>query len=103
MVFMLGYATNSWTLGVDESACVLVRLMKHMDKSGISVAVPKVPKDAKMEKLRLWDLTSTYRVAADSRLPVHGDEGPWRPRDAPVADWIHSQWGNITDGLDLID
>jgi cation diffusion facilitator CzcD-associated flavoprotein CzcO len=103
MVFMLGYPTNSWTLGVDESAFVLTRLMQHMQSRGARSVVPRVPKDATMSRLRLWDLTSTYRVAAESRLPVQGDQGPWKPRVAPVADWIHSRWGNVTTDLEFID
>ncbi|KAF3022600.1 hypothetical protein E8E14_013669 [Neopestalotiopsis sp. 37M] len=103
MVFMLGYPNNSWTLGIDESAFVLVRLMQHMQSCGARSAVPQVSKDTTINKLRLWNLNSTYRVAAESRLPVHGDKGPWKPRDAPAADWIHSRWGNITNGLEFIE
>ncbi|KAI1410472.1 hypothetical protein F5Y13DRAFT_181396 [Hypoxylon sp. FL1857] len=99
MLFSIGYPKNSWTLGADDTAFILVRLFKYMKNKGFRAAVPRVPGGRAMQKSRLWYFSATFVKLADTVLPVYGDTGPWRPRRNPVADWLHARWGNITTGL----
>lgn len=102
MVWMLGFTDNAWTLGADAAAMILVRVLAHMRRNHAASATPRAPEDAALETRRVWPLDSTYRRMADERLPVYGVKGPWAPRRvSPFADYLHSRWGNVTDGLEF--
>ncbi|KAI1841490.1 hypothetical protein JX265_009943 [Neoarthrinium moseri] len=99
LFYMIGYTNASWTLGSDETAFIICRLLKYMERKGIQVSVPRAPRDHQMKPRSSWQLTSTYVKAAEERFPKSGDQGPWRPRRHVPNDWAHARWGNITDGL----
>ncbi|KAG8158967.1 hypothetical protein KVR01_011410 [Diaporthe batatas] len=102
MVWMMGYTDGAWTLGADATARILLRLIAYMQQEQAASATPRAPEDAKVETSRVWPLDSTYRRKVDERLPVYGVKGPWAPRRvSPFADYLHSRWGNVTDGLDF--
>lgn len=100
--FMWGYTNVSWTLGVDSTSTVMYRLFKYMKKQGTRVAVPKTTPGFETKTQTIWDLSATYRLAAEPSLPKYGSEGPWRPRRYFIADMIHAQWGNVTNGLKFL-
>ncbi|OTA63978.1 putative flavin-binding monooxygenase [Hypoxylon sp. EC38] len=102
MMFMLGYTNHSWALGADDTAIVLTRLWKFMEKNGVKSAIPKVPEDATTGTQRVWQLSATYVRAADDALPVYGMTGNWKPRNRPPIDYFHARWGNFTDGLKFL-
>ncbi|KAK7990077.1 hypothetical protein PG989_010392 [Apiospora arundinis] len=103
MVFMLGYATHSWTLGTDNAAMYLVRLLGYMKRKGARSAVPRVPKSAVMRggTQRVCQLESTYIREAGPWLPVCGSTGPWKPKTQPPIDWFSARWGNISTDLNF--
>lgn len=103
MFLMWGYTNVSWTLGVDSTSTIMYRLFKYMKKHGTRVAVPKTtPGFETKTQTIIWDLSATYRLAAESYLPKYGSEGPWRPRRYFIMDMIHAQWGNVTNGLEFM-
>ncbi len=99
MMFMLGYTNHAWTLGVDDTAIVLTRLLKHMEKSGKKSAVARVSPEAATGTQRMWQLSSSYALAADDNLPVYGMAGNWKPRNRPPIDYVHARWGDYTSDL----
>ncbi|KAI1155578.1 putative flavin-binding monooxygenase [Nemania diffusa] len=99
MMFVVGYTNASWTLGADATAHILVRLWKHMKSKGITAATPRVPQQGTKGYRRFWPLTSTYSEHAEKILPKYGNTGPWRPKNSPPMDWLHSKWGDIVTGL----
>lgn len=99
LFFMWGYSNNSWTLGVDASATIVCRLLKHMESRNTRVAVPKTPESFHTKTQTMMKLSSTYIAAAEPYMPKYGSEGPWRPRRDPISDMLHAQWGNVTKGL----
>jgi cation diffusion facilitator CzcD-associated flavoprotein CzcO len=102
LVWMLGYTDGAWTIGADAAALILVRVLKYMRRTQAASVTPRAPRDAAVEMRRLWPLDSTYRQIADQCLPVYGAKGPWAPRRlSPFADYLHSRWGNVTDGLEF--
>lgn len=102
MMFMLGYTNNSWTLGADNTAMYLVRLMSYMKSKGAKSAVPRVPEAVATEPPQgIWQLNSTYVREAQGRLPVCGNTGPWKPKNRPPIDWLYARWGNTTADLDF--
>ncbi|KAK7917290.1 hypothetical protein PG985_010898 [Apiospora marii] len=102
MMFMLGYTNNSWTLGTDNTAMYLVRLMSYMQSKGARSAVPRVPEAvATGAPQSIWQLDSTYVREAKGRLPVCGNTGPWKPKNRPPIDWLYARWGNATADLEF--
>lgn len=101
MFFMWGYTNVSWTLGVDSTATVMCRVLKHMEKQGTRVVVPRMTPGTEQRTQTIWNLSSTYRLASEPYLPKYGSEGPWRPRRYFIPDMVHAQWGNVTKGLEF--
>ncbi|KAL1873254.1 hypothetical protein Daus18300_004074 [Diaporthe australafricana] len=102
LVFMLGFTDAAWMYGADASATILVRVMKQMQRRQASSVTPRATRDATVETKRVWPIDATYRRIADPDLPVYGVKGPWSPRRlSPYADFLHSRWGNVTDGLEF--
>ncbi|KAG9249072.1 monooxygenase flavin-binding family protein-like protein [Calycina marina] len=85
---VLGYTNSSWTLGSEIAADLVCRLIKHMDKKHLASVAPKVPLDAKMERIRVPENSATYMKHAEADMPLGGDRGPWKGRN----DYISDQW-----------
>lgn len=106
LMFTVGYAWASWTLGVDNTAITLCRLFDRMQKKGEEVAIPRKPKGYHVEdgdKVHWMRLTSTYLKKAQGRSPWNdaNGKGPWKARGNVWLDWLHARVGNITKGLEL--
>ncbi|KAI2618915.1 FAD/NAD(P)-binding domain-containing protein [Hypoxylon sp. NC1633] len=102
MMFMFGYTNHAWTLGADNTAIVLARLWRFMDRKAVKTAIPRVTEDAAIGTQRMWQLNATYVLAADDQLPVYGMSGNWKLRNRPPVDWFHARWGDFTSGLEFI-
>ncbi|KAI1466464.1 FAD/NAD(P)-binding domain-containing protein [Daldinia caldariorum] len=100
MMFVFGYADNTWTIAADITARLAVRLLKYMDRKGLKSAVPQISAShITTDTERIFRLSSTYATVAADRLPVYGKTGPWRPRTRPPQDYLHARWGNYRNGL----
>ncbi|KAI1189787.1 putative flavin-binding monooxygenase [Nemania serpens] len=99
LMLVFGYVDASWTLGADATAHILVRLLKHMRSKGVATATPRLPAQGFTSYRKFWQLTSTYSEQVELILPRYGNAGPWRPKNSPPLDWMHSKWGDITTGL----
>ncbi|RYP06607.1 hypothetical protein DL764_003059 [Monosporascus ibericus] len=102
MGFMFGYADGSWTLGVDNTIMILIRLIKFMERKGFASVVPRAPKEAKADTVRLFRLTSTYVARTEYQMPRCGKAGPWRPRTNPLFEWLHARFGDVKTGLQFM-
>lgn len=100
--FVIGYTNASWTLGADTTAQLLVRLLKHMDRNGLTSAVARAPAGAKINEKPVLNLTSTYIVKAKGTFPKAGDVAPWLPRTSYFSDYPSARWGNVTGGLEFV-
>ncbi|KAJ1337841.1 monooxygenase [Microdochium nivale] len=104
-VIMMGYINASWTLGADDSATIMVRVRKYMESRGAEIACPRVSMGQDLGKpVSMWQLSSTYVNAsgAAEKFPKYGRQGPWRPKDNPIKDWWHANYGNISNSLHLM-
>lgn len=97
--FVIGYTNASWTLGADATALLVTRLLKHMDKTGMTSAVPHIDDVSGMKVLPTLNLNSTYISKAKGVLPKASDVGPWRARSNYFADYWGAKWGDINTGL----
>ena len=99
--FVMGYTNASWTLGADTTARIVTRLLKYMDRKGMTSAVPRVKDPKSMKELPLLNLTSTYLQNAKGIFPKAGDVGPWTPRSNYFTDrWVASL-GSLTTGVEF--
>lgn len=103
MFFMFGYTNASWTLGADDSATIMVRVRKHMDKQAAQTACPRLSKGADTsETYKMWQLSSTYVKATGDKFPKYLKDAPWRPKTSPTKDYWHANYGNIDKGLHFV-
>lgn len=106
LMFTVGYAWASWTLGVDNTAIILCRLLDKMQKVGKEAAVPRLPAGSRVpeaDKVSWLRLTATYIKKAGGSTPwndAHGT-GPWKGRGNIWVDWVHARFGNLTKALEL--
>lgn len=104
--FIFGYTTASWTLGVDHTGQAIAKLLKKMERRGLSTATPVVDSEllegsSAMKPEDLFPLKSTYLRKAAGVLPSAGDRGPWRGcRDFFDTWWVGLTCGT-TEGLKL--
>lgn len=107
LVFMLGYARASWTLGTDNTAIAVCRLWKNMKRNGQEVAVPKFPTKqveevGDSEKQHWLDLSATYlKVDTTSPFNLKHGKGPWKAKGNVWFDWLFARFGNIKKSLVL--
>ncbi|CAD0089848.1 unnamed protein product [Aureobasidium vineae] len=96
---VLGYTNASWTLGSDATAQFVTRLLNHMDKKGLSQAVPRVDQNSDMQDQSVLNLSSTYIVKAEGNLPKAGNKAPWLPRSNYLRDLWEMKFGSITHDM----
>ncbi|KAF2966597.1 hypothetical protein GQX73_g6976 [Xylaria multiplex] len=96
LLFMTGYEDASWTLGVDVSAHLFIRLLRLMEQKNAKVIVPKTSKT--MEEKPMFRLSSTYIATAGRVFPKGGTE-QWSPKANYFSDMAGAKWGNITQDL----
>ncbi|ROV99049.1 hypothetical protein VMCG_06583 [Cytospora schulzeri] len=106
LMFTVGYAWASWTLGVDNTAITLCRLFDQMQKMGKEAAVPRLPQGYRVEeaeKVSWLNLAATYIKKAGGSTPWNdaNGKGPWKGRGNIWVDWLHARVGNLTKALDL--
>lgn len=79
MVATFGYINASWTLRAEMVSQYVCRLLNHMRKTGLNVAVPRLrPVDRNMVKRPLIEeFSSGYIQRALPSLPRQGDRAPW--------------------------
>lgn len=74
--FTVGYTNSSWTLKADLVAEYVVRLLAHMDATGLDIAFPH-QSDPDMPTRPLLDFGAGYVQRALDRLPKAGAAKPW--------------------------
>lgn len=94
----IGYVNASWTLKCELIARYVVRLMRHMDRTGWDHATPAAPPpDA--PALPTFDLSSGYIARARAELPWQTDRGPWKLNQDYIKDSVLMTYGRVTDQM----
>ena len=91
-----GYTNASWTLKADLTSEYFCRLINHMDKLGLDIAVPR--KDNSVGRAPLLDFSSGYVQRAIDRFPSQGTTTPWKVHQNYVFDTMTLRFGQINDG-----
>jgi len=101
LVLAFGYTNASWTLKADLTAEYVCRLLRHMDRRGHRIAVPR--RDAGVQPSPFLDFTSGYVQRAAGVLPKQGDRKPWRVYQNYFMDMLTIRHGRIDDGVMQFD
>ncbi|HYI64076.1 MAG TPA: NAD(P)/FAD-dependent oxidoreductase [Allosphingosinicella sp.] len=91
-----GYTNASWTLKCDLTSRYVCRLLRHMDRHGYAVCVPRLP-DAAVERQPMLDFSSGYVRRAEGFLPSQGPRPPWRVHQNYLKDLAALSLRPVTD------
>ncbi|MGO1501226.1 MAG: flavin-containing monooxygenase [Marinobacter sp.] len=101
MIF--GYTNISWTLKADIASEYICRLINHMDRHGMRVAVAKDTENSLGEDTVLGSLDAGYIKRAADRLPRQGTHGPWKSTQNYFEDVKILRFDPIEDGYLELD
>ncbi|MGO1463016.1 MAG: flavin-containing monooxygenase [Oleiphilaceae bacterium] len=96
MIF--GYTNISWTLKADIASEYMCRLINHMDRHGMRVAVARDTENSLGEDTVLGSLNAGYIKRAADRLPRQGTHGPWKSSQNYLEDVKILRFDPIEDG-----
>jgi cation diffusion facilitator CzcD-associated flavoprotein CzcO len=74
--FSVGYTNASWTLKCDLTSQYVCRLLRFMDKKGLTRVAPR--RDPNVAEIPLLDFTSGYVQRAIAKFPRQGEKLPWK-------------------------
>ncbi len=97
LALAVGYTNASWTLRADLSARWFTSLVRHLDRHGLGVAVPRYDEEPPGDG-PLLELTSGYVRRAEAELPRQGRARPWRVVQSYLPDAASVLLGRIDDG-----
>lgn len=99
----MGYTNASWTLGSDATARLFVRILKQMERQGMTSTTPMVADSEKagMKPMDSLNLNSSYVQAAVAakQFPLNADSAPWKPRRNYFVDSWFASFGDVKKGL----
>jgi cation diffusion facilitator CzcD-associated flavoprotein CzcO/acetyl esterase/lipase/short-subunit dehydrogenase len=96
LAYTFGYTNASWTLKADLIAGWVCRLLDHMERRGLAVAVP-LP-DPSVATRPFLELTSGYVQRGQDILPRQGTRKPWRLYQNYLLDLWTLRFGRLDDG-----
>ncbi|MER7706382.1 NAD(P)/FAD-dependent oxidoreductase [Kitasatospora sp. NPDC097605] len=96
LAWVFGYTNASWTLKVDLASGYLVRLLRHMDATGRTVAVPVGRATDATDAGVVDALSSGYVRRAKDIMPRQGRAFPWRM----VMDYKHDRKVLLRDPIE---
>ncbi len=97
LMLTFGYTNAAWTLKAELTANYMTRLLRHMDKQGVRVAVAR--RDPAVAELPFLNFTSGYVQRAAGILPKQGDRPCWQVNQNYLADKYLIQYGKLDDGV----
>ncbi len=97
LILTFGYTNASWTLKAELTSNYTCRLLRHMDRKGYRVAVPRRDPSVKTEPF--LDFTSGYVQRAANTLPKQGDRRPWQVHQNYLQDKLTIEYGRVDDGV----
>jgi len=98
--FSFGYINASWTLRADLSAVYVCRLLNHMERNGFGECRPRQPDDSVQLGPGFNGLEAAgYVMRAQHKMPLSGDQVPWKVEQAYVLDRFRTMWSRFDDGV----
>ncbi|MGB0955523.1 MAG: flavin-containing monooxygenase [Panacagrimonas sp.] len=91
-----GYTNASWTLKADIVCEHFCRIIRHMDKTGTQIVVPKPGTAKQLDETVMGSLQSGYVARGADVLPRQGDRAPWALLNDYVQDAARLKLGKLT-------
>jgi cation diffusion facilitator CzcD-associated flavoprotein CzcO len=98
LALSFGYTNASWTLKCDLTSRYVCRLLRHMDRNGWNICVPRLA-DPAPERAPMLDFSSGYVSRAAGSLPSQGPKAPWRVHQNYLKDLTALRFGAIADNV----
>ena len=92
--FVVGYTNASWTLKADLVCGWVVRLLRHMERTGRAVVEPV--KQADVEEEPFLDFASGYVQRSVAEFPRQGSREPWKLKQ----NYFYDAWKLGRTGFD---
>jgi len=98
LAYVVGYTNASWTLKSDLTGAFVCRVLRHMQRTGEGICVPKLP--AATVQRRPWvDFSSGYIQRSLGQFPVQGSSTPWLLNQNYLRDLLDLRFGALKDGV----
>ena len=97
LALCFGYVNASWTLKADLTAEYVCRLLRHMDRRGAAIVVPR--RDPSVGVQPFLSFTSGYVQRASAILPQQGTRRPWQVHQNYFMDMLALRFGRVDDGV----
>ena len=94
--FSFGYTNASWTLKADLTAGYLCRILNHMARKHVDIALPR--RGPGIDEVPFMDFSSGYVQRALAILPRQGSEKPWKLYQNYALDMASLKYGAVADG-----
>ena len=97
LAMAFGYTNASWTLKADLTAGYVCRLLRHMQRHGLAIAVPRA--DPAVPSQPFLSFSSGYVQRAAGLLPRQGTRKPWLVHQSYLADLLTIRFDKLADGV----
>jgi len=95
LAYTFGYINASWTLRAELVALLVRRLIRHLDREGLTSVRPE--RDPSVEERPFVDFNPGYIQRALKELPSQGDRFPWRVHQNYLRDWLDTRLKPVAD------
>jgi cation diffusion facilitator CzcD-associated flavoprotein CzcO len=93
---VFGYTNSSWTLKADLTGEYVCRLLNYMQRTGATVAVPRL-EEGGVEEEPMLDFSSGYVLRAVDKYPRNGKALPWRVYQNYILDFLNLRFRPLRD------
>jgi monooxygenase len=97
LALFMGYTNASWTLKCDLTSEFVCRLLRHMDRRKLAVAVAR-RNDPRLKEEPILDFTSGYVQRSIDKLPHQGSFAPWKLYQNYALDMMLLRHAPLDDG-----
>jgi cation diffusion facilitator CzcD-associated flavoprotein CzcO len=98
LALAFGYTNASWTLKCDLTSRYVCRLLRHMDRHGYAICVPRLA-DPGIARQPMLDFSSGYVRRAEGAMPSQGPKAPWRVHQNYLKDLAALALRPVADGV----
>jgi len=96
MAYVVGYTNASWTLKADLTCEYVCRLLRHMDRLGVTQVEAR--RDPNVQEENWINFNSGYILRSLHLFPKQGDRKPWKLNQNYILDLFNLRLGAVDDG-----
>jgi len=96
LAYVVGYTNASWTLKADLTCEYVCRLLRHMDRLGVTQVEAR--RDPNVQEENWINFNSGYILRSLHLFPKQGDRKPWKLNQNYILDLFNLRLGAVDDG-----